>query len=103
MTSNKKTLSAVLALTAGLVVAATSAPAFANVTCVPTAINTDNLSRITIQCGGAWYNAQPGVCSATVESVKMMLSLSQAAMLAGKNIEIATSCSTHVVWMNMTR
>ena len=101
----KKALSTFAALTIGLV---TSSAAFAaNYTCVPTAVNSDNGSWITLTCNGANYYAQPGNCGNSLDAVKMYLSIAQAALLSGKSINIATSsasgCTTHFVWMQLNK
>jgi hypothetical protein len=105
--ATKKSLSTVLALTAGLVVAATSVPAFATVTCAPTAVNSDNATNVTISCGGVWYFVQPGKCANSLDSTKMFMSTVDAAILSGKNIQVntntASGCTNHVIWLEMDK
>ena len=83
------------------------AAAAVTATCVPDAVNTDSRGAITISCAGTWYFAQPGVCGNTQDSVKMYLSVAQAAILSGKKIDLATpsdaACANHIVFLQLDR
>jgi hypothetical protein len=105
--TSKKSLSAVLALAAGLAASAMSAPASAKVVCTPTAVNSDLASNITVLCSNVWYYAQSGICGATIDSNKMWLSIVQAAILSDKLLEINTSsesgCEKMIIWMQLNK
>lgn len=93
----------------GLLIALASKHAHAanTITCSPTAVNSDKNCNITMQCGGEWYFGQPGRCGASLDAVKMWLSLIQAALLSGKNLEFDlvedSNCPKYLRWLQLAK
>jgi hypothetical protein len=90
-------------LIVGLVIAlaSVSTHAIATITCSPTAVNSDKDSNITMYCGGEYYYGQPGRCGASLNSVKMWLSLIQAAKNLEFNLVEDSGCANYLNWVQL--
>jgi len=110
--TNKKTLTSILSVVAGLAVAFVSTPAHADGgLCTINNINTDWGGKFQIKCNeyANSFSVFPGqVCNTfttSADTIKVYFSLAQSALLSGKKLRVTTNgtapCTTYIMYMEL--
>jgi len=101
----KKTVP-VLAIAASVASVFVSSQALAT-SCTPTLVSATSPGTIQLTCGGTVYYASYLSCSNSWDSLKQFFSVAEAALLAGKSLNIATStsngCANHLIFMELVK